>query len=139
MTQVKIKEIKLEKIVFIIVGIYVLLVSLITASHAIDMWPFIFFIAVSLFSIYALYKILFRSNTRKLLRIALTAEALFATLLLYPTLLALFADFIGIGCSNWSGVPEKCVDSISFLSIESVFIVMIPMVFLATFSYLKTK
>ena len=129
----------LEKAFLTIVGLYVLLVSLFTFSKAISLWPFAFFVIVSLFSAYALHKIIYRNDTRRLLGSTLIIEGVLSIFLLYPTPLALGADFIGVKCSHWSGVVEKCADNISFLSIESLLTLMVPMVLLAIFAYQKTK
>lgn len=140
MIHAKQKRFTFEKMFFSVVGLYVLFVSLLMVRVAVGLWLFIFFVIVSLFSVYALYKIVYKDDTRKLLWVTLLLEAVLATFLLYPTPLALVADFVGVECSNWSGVPEKCADSISFLSFDpSIFILMIPMVVLAIFSYQKTK
>ena len=140
MTNQKQKKVTFDKVFFAAIGLYVLFVSLLMVSRTIDMWLFIFFVLVSLFSVYALYKIIYKNNTGKLLRFSLATEALLATFLLYPAPLAMVADFIGYECLNLLGEAEKCVDSTTFLSFDpSLFVLMIPMVALAVFSYQKTK
>ena len=139
MTYQKQKKLTPEKMIFTALGVYVFLASLLMIVKAIDMWPFIFFAIVSLFSVYALYKILYRDNTRKLLRVSLVLEGFIAIFLLYPAPLALVADLVGIKCQNLLGGTERCLDSLTFSSIEVGLVLMIPMALLAIFSYQKTK
>lgn len=135
------KNLTFDKVVFAGLGLYVLAVSLLMVSKALYLWLYIFFSLVSLFAVYAVYRIVYKGDSRgRLLQVALVVEALLATFLLYPTPLALVADSIGIRCSNWSGVTERCVDSITFLSFDrSIFVLMTPMVLLAIFTYYKTR
>lgn len=133
------KKLTFEKVFFIAVGLYVLFVSLLMVGKAVDLWLFVFFITVSLFSVYALYKIIYENYIRKVLWLTLLIEAFFATLLLYPAPLAFIADFVGIKCHNLLGDIEKCTESITFSSMEIGIVLMIPMIILAIFSYQKTK
>lgn len=139
MIQKKLKELTFEKVIFAAIGLYVLVVSLLMVSKTVFLWPFIFFAVVSLFSIYALHKIVYKNDAGRLLRLTLIIEALLATFLLHSAPLALVADFVGIECQNLLGEVEKCSESIMFSSIEIGIVLMIPMVLLAIFSYQKTK
>lgn len=139
MVRKKQKQLSIEKIPYLVMSIYVLGVSLFMVSRTVYLWLFIFFILVSLFSLFAFREVLSRNYTRKLLRLTLVAEAILATFLIYPAPVAAIADFIGAKCQNLLGGVEQCSESITFSSIKLSLVLMVPMVFLAALAYQKTK
>lgn len=117
-----------------IAALYVLIVSLfVVLTSGVFVWPLVLFLTISAYSLYTLVKI-YKKELNKLLLWSIFAQALLATILLYPAAAAFVADYIGLSCAR----NESCSND-PFFPIGVKIMMLVPMLVIAVFSYYRIR